>query len=209
MAFHETQFPTNISYGVLGGPERRTLIFESTSGKESRNQVWANSKRSYNAGYGVQDLNDLYSVIEFFEERRGEFHGFRWKDWTDYKSCNPLDTVAFDDQLIGTGDGSTTTFQLKKIYGSAFDPWTRNINKPVSGTVLVGINGVNQSSGWSVDTTTGIVTFASAPGNALSVTAGFEFDVPVRFNQNSIQVNLQDFEQGSVPDIMVIEDTTL
>lgn len=206
MAFHEVQFPTDISYGSLGGPERRTNIFTSTSGKESRNQVWANSRRSFNAGYGVRSMDDLYKVLTFFEERRGQFHGFRFKDWGDFKSGSPNSTVAFDDQDIGTGDGSTTTFQLKKIYGGVYDPWTRDIKKPVSGSIKVGIDGVEQVSGWSVDTTTGVVTFTSAPGNTLVVTAGFEFDIPARFNSDLMQVNFSNFQAGEIPDIQIIEE---
>lgn len=205
MAFHEVQFPTNISYGVVGGPERRTYIKESTSGYEHRNQVWQNSRRVYNAGYGIKSIDDLYTVSEFFEERRGQFHGFRFKDWLDFKSCGFTETPAFDDQLIGTGDGTTRTFQLKKIYGSAYDPWTREIKKPVSGSVVIGVNGSAVGSGWTVDTTTGIVTFTTAPTNTHPVTAGFEFDVPVRFNFDLLQSSIVAYNNGEIPDIQIIE----
>ena len=132
---------------------------------------------------------------------------FRWKDWLDYKSCAPLQTPAFDDQLIGTGDGSTTTFQLKKIYGSAFDPWTRNITKPVSGTLTSGIDGVEKTitTDWTVDLTTGIITYNVAPGNALAVTAGFEFDTPVRFDTDTFLLGITNFNHGEIPDIPIRE----
>jgi uncharacterized protein (TIGR02217 family) len=118
MAFHEVRFPTRISLGASGGPERRTEIVVLGSGGEERNSRWADSKRSYNAGYGIKSVDDLHAVIAFFEERRGRLHGFRWKDWSDYKSCAPTATPQASDQQIGVGNGATAAFQLIKTYGS-------------------------------------------------------------------------------------------
>lgn len=205
MAFHETRFPTDISFGSRGGPRRKTIIATSGSGFEARNAQWADSKRDYNAGYGIKNIDDLHRVIEFFEERNGMLHGFRWKDRADWKSCKPTEKVSFDDQGIGTGDGSTTTFQLKKIYGSTINPYTRDIKKPVLGTVRVGVNGVEQTSGWSVNTTTGIITFDSAPTNTHPVTAGFEFDVPVRFGTDYLEIDYSNFDAGGIADIPIME----
>lgn len=205
MAFHETRFPTGISFGARGGPRRKTVIATSGSGHEHRNAQWADSKRFYNAGYGIKSIDDLYEVTEFFEERIGRLHGFRWKDRTDWKSCRPKGKPAFDDQLIGTGDGSTTTFQLKKVYGAKINPYTREINKPVLGTVLIGVNGSELSSGWSVDVTTGIVTFDSAPTDTHPITAGFEFDVPVRFDTDFLEIDYSNFDAGAIPDIPIVE----
>lgn len=207
MAFHDIRFPTGISRGASGGPERRTEIVMLGSGFEERNQRWADSRRRYDAGYGVRGVDDLYAVIAFFEERRGRFHGFRWKDWSDYKSRPPLQTPAAADQLLGTGDGSETAFQLVKTYGSTFAPWTRAIVKPVAGTVRVALDGVQQVEGgdFTVDYATGIVTFGAAPGNGLAVTAGFEFDVPARFDTDRLAVNLAQFSHGDIPSIPVVE----
>ena len=205
MAFHETRFPTDIAFGARGGPMRKTVIATSGSGFEHRNAQWADSRRSYNAGYGIKTTNDLHDVIDFFEERNGRLHGFRWKDRADFRSGKPKDAVAFNDQTIGTGDGSTTAFQIKKVYGSTYAPYSRDIKKTVSGTVVVGINGVEQSSGWTVDNTTGIITFTTAPGSGLSVTAGFEFDVPVRFDTDFLEIDYSHFDAGAIPDIPIIE----
>ncbi len=114
MAFHEVRFPAGISLGATGGPERRTEIVVVGSGAEERNSHWADSKRSYNAGYGIKSANDLHEVIAFFEERRGRLHGFRWKDWSDYKSCAPAATPSAADQAIGLGDGVNASFQLAR-----------------------------------------------------------------------------------------------
>lgn len=205
MAFHEVEFPRGISFGSRGGPRRKTVIATSGSGFEARNSQWADSRREYNAGYGVKSLDQLYAVIDFFEERRGQLHGFRWYDKTDFKSCSPEQTVAFDDQVIGTGDGVERSFQLSKQYGSIYDPYTRTIRKPIAGTTVVGLGTSQQLSGWSVDNSTGIVTFDTAPGNGVTVTAGFEFNVPVRFNTDYLEVDIEAFMAGSIPDIPIIE----
>ncbi len=123
--FHEVRFPTAIAFGASGGPERRTDIVALGSGHEERNSRWADSRRRYNAGYGVKSLDDLHAVIAFFEERRGRLYGFRWKDRADWKSCAPGGTPAATDQAIGTGDGAMTAFQLVKTYGSVHAPWAR------------------------------------------------------------------------------------
>lgn len=205
MAFHEVRFPTDIAFGSRGGPKRKTVIAVSGSGYEHRNAQWADSKREYNAGYGIKNIDDIHTVVEFFEERRGMLHGFRWKDKFDFKSCPPKQTPAFDDVEIGTGDGSETQFQLKKIYGSVYSPYSRDITKPVSGTVLIGVNGSSVGSGWSVNLTTGVITFDSPPTNGHAITAGFQFDVPVRFNTDYLEIDLAGFEAGNIPDVPIVE----
>jgi uncharacterized protein (TIGR02217 family) len=206
MAFHDVRFPAGISLGATGGPERRTEIVVLGSGAEERNSRSADSKRSYNAGYGVKRVDDLHAVIAFFEERRGRLHGFRWKDWSDYKSCAPNGTVSALDQALGSGDGVTASFQLVKTYGSAYAPWTREIKKPVSGSVVVAVDGVAEAPGnYSVNS--GVVTFAGGhiPAADAVITAGFEFDVPVRFDTDRLEINLSLIEAGNIPSIPVVE----
>src|SRR5690606_26804735 len=123
-----------------GGPERRTDVVVLGSGFEERNSRWADSRRSYNAGYGVRSLDDLYAVIAFFEERRGRLHGFRWRDHSDWKSCPPSNAPGATDQVIGTGDGVQASFQLSKTYGGSAAPWVRQIKKPVAGSVLIAVD---------------------------------------------------------------------
>jgi uncharacterized protein (TIGR02217 family) len=203
--FHEVRFPTAIAFGATGGPERKTDIVTLASGYEERNSRWANSRRSYNAGYGVRSLDDIHAVIAFFEERRGRLYGFRWKDRADFQSCAPGATPAATDQAIGTGDGATLTFQLAKTYGGASAPWTRAIAKPVTGTVLIAVGGTPVAEGWTVDTTNGQVTFSSAPADGAAITAGFQFDVPVRFDTDKLAINLTNFAAGEVPAIPLVE----
>jgi uncharacterized protein (TIGR02217 family) len=205
MAFHEVRFPDNIGRGARGGPERRTQIVELASGAEERNASWANSRRRFDVAYGIRRADDLAAVVAFFEARNGRLHGFRFKDWADYKSGIPSQAPGPQDQLIGTGDGTNTAFQLVKHYASGGQTWTRAIAKPVTGSVRIALGGVEQPSGWSVDTTTGVVTFSAAPGAGVAITAGFEFDVPVRFDTDVLDVRL-DFERlGAITSIPLLE----
>lgn len=205
MAFHEIRFPDNISRGARGGPERRTQIVELASGDEERNASWANSRRRYDVAYGIRRADDLAAVVAFFEARNGRLYGFRYKDWADFKSGLPSQAVTPMDQRIGTGDGSTNRFALVKRYASGGQIWARAIVKPATGTVRVAVNGIEQASGWTVDGETGIVTFATAPSAGMAITAGFEFDVPVRFDTDILDVTL-DFERlGSITSIPLME----
>lgn len=209
MSFHEIRFPTAISRGASGGPERRTDVVVLGSGYEERNSRWADSRRSFNAGYGVKSVDDLHAVIAFFEERRGRLYGFRWRDHSDWKSCTPAGTPSPLDCVIGAGTGALATFQLKKTYGSAHAPWSRTISKPVAGTVRVAVAGVEMTAGthYAVNTATGLVMFLSGsiPAAGASVTAGFEFDVPVRFDTDKLEINLSGFQHGAIPSIPVVE----
>lgn len=212
MSFHEVRFPTEIARQSQGGPERRTDIVVLGSGHEERNTRWADSRRSYNAGYGVKSLDDLHAVIAFFEERRGRLYGFRWRDPSDWKSCPPEATPTATDQVLGIGDGGTRTFALIKTYGNAFLPWQRRITKPVTGSVSIAVSGVQRSEGtdFTVDWATGVVTFsiAATPSAGASVSAGYEFDVPVRFDTDRLEINVQGFRHGAIPDIPIVEIRT-
>ncbi|MEO1724597.1 MAG: DUF2460 domain-containing protein [Pseudomonadota bacterium] len=205
MSFHSVRFSAAISFGSTGGLERRTEVVTLANGHEERNTPWSAGRRRYDAGLGVRTLDDLADVTAFFEARRGRLHAFRWKDWLDHKSCAPSAMPAATDQAIGTGDGSATTFQLAKTYEPGSHGIARPITKPVAGTVLVALDGADQVSGWSLDPEAGVVTFDVAPGVGVAVTAGFEFDVPVRFDTDAVDVNLAAFEAGEIPSIPVIE----
>ena len=209
MSFHEIRFPTAISRGATGGPERRTDVVALGSGHEERNSRWADSRRAYNAGYGVKTLDDLHAVVAFFEERRGRLYGFRWKDHADFRSCAPTATPTALDQTLGIGDGARATFSLVKQYGALHAPWQRRITKPVTDTVLVAVDGVPQIIGTAVliDTTTGILTFQPGhiPADGTTISAGFEFDVPVRFDSDKLEVSLHGFNHGAIPSIPIVE----
>jgi uncharacterized protein (TIGR02217 family) len=207
MAFHEIRFPANLSFGSVGGPERRTEIVTLANGFEERNTPWAHSRRRYDAGIGLRSLNDVATLIAFFEARAGQLHGFRWKDWSDYKSCAPLSLPGPLDQPIGTGDGVQTVFQLQKTYVSGPQSYTRPIRKPVAGSVTVAIAEDPKVEGleFAVDIESGEITFNLPPDLGTRVSAGFEFEVPVRFDADTIQTSVASFQAGDVPTVPVVE----
>ena len=207
MGFHEVRFPASLSFGSVGGPERRTEIVTLANGFEERNSPWAHARRRYDAGVSMRSLDDVETLIAFFEARQGQLNGFRWKDWSDYKSCAASKEVSFEDQVIAYGDGLTTEFQVNKTYKSGSQSYTRPISKLVLGTVLVGIQNdvLTDTVHYTVDIDTGIVRFLVAPDEGVEISAGFEFDVPVRFDTDRIQTSVASFQAGDVPNVPIVE----
>jgi len=199
-AFHEVSLPARLAFGSTGGVERRTEVVTLGSGYERRSSPWAHGRRRYLIGAGVRSLDDAAALVAFFEARRGRLHGFRFKDFADFKSCAPSAAASAGDQVIGVGDGATTAFQLVKAYGEV----AREIRKPVAGTVVAALDGV-ATSDFTVDAASGVVTFADAPAAGVEVTAGFQFDTPVRFDTDRIDVTLEGFEAGRVVAAPLIE----
>lgn len=208
-SFHEVLFPLDIALRSAAGPERKTEIVVLGSGREERNARWANSRRRYDAGYGVKTFEALSSVIAFFEERRGMLYGFRWRDRLDSSSAPAGAVVTPLDQQIGIGDGATLSFQLIKTYGGAYAPYQRPIAKPVAGSVRVAVNGIEVTSGTAFvcNPTTGKVVFlpGHVPAAGAAISAGYQFDVPVRFDTDYLEVDLSAFAAGAIPKIPLVE----
>ncbi|MEL6504158.1 MAG: DUF2460 domain-containing protein [Pseudomonadota bacterium] len=208
-SFHDVRFPIDIGFGSSAGPERNTEIVTLGSGFEKRNQRWSQSRRRYDAGYGVKDLDTLHEVIAFFEARRGALHAFRFRDPLDWKSCPPMQEISATDQAIATADGQTNRYALVKSYGSGEGVYHRTIAKPVPGTLQVALDGVAQTPGqhFILDTTSGELAFTpnNIPPTGATITAGYEFDVPVRFDTDQLTVNLAAFAAGDVPSIPLVE----
>ncbi len=207
MGFHEVRFPANLSFGSIGGPERRTEVVTLANGFEERNTPWSHSRRRYDAGLGMRSLDDVELMVAFFEARQGQLFGFRWKDWSDFKSGKASVDPDFEDQVFAIGDGVTAAFVLNKTYVSGEGFYVRPITKPVAGSVKVGIQGdlLQEAIHFDVDTATGMVTFDHPPDEGVEVTAGFEFDVPVRFDTDRIQTSVASFQAGQVPNVPVVE----
>lgn len=207
MQFHDVRFPAKLSFGSVGGPERRTDVVAISNGFEERNAPWAHSRRRYDAGVGIRSLDDVDVMIAFFEARFGQLYAFRWKDWSDYRSCKPsLDITAFD-QNLGEGDGIQVDYQITKTYQSGIHTYVRPISKPVITTLKVAVGSVEMQEAvdYVVDAATGVIRFTVPPQFGASVTAGFEFDVPVRFDTNSIQTSVASFQAGEIPTVPIIE----
>lgn len=187
-AFHDVRLPLSPALGASGGPERLTDIVRLASGMESRNARWAGSRRRWEVGGAVIEADAAHDLLAFFEARRGRMYGFRFRDPLDWKSCAPSGSVSRVDQVIGVGDGTTTAFQLVKRYESGGASVTRAIVKPVVGSVAVAVDGV--AAGFAMDAATGVVTLEDAPSGGAQVTAGFAFDVPVRFDADRLELSL-------------------
>lgn len=196
MAFHDIRFPDDISYGAQGGPEFSTTVVTVKSGQESRNQNWSQSRVKWDVSTAIKDKTDMQALLSFFRAREGRAHAFRFKDWTDFEA------VA---QNIGTGNGAITTFQLTKLYNDGLIQTTRKITRPVINTTRIFLNGVEQFSGWTVNTSTGVVTFTTAPAGGVVVTATFEFDLPARFDVDQLRVTIQGYDAYVGDSINIVE----
>jgi len=203
-AFHDVRFPLAVSFGATGGPERLNEVVTLTSGRERRNARFALSRRRYDAGTGVRSAEQLAEVVAFFEARRGSLHAFRFRDPFDMKSCAFAATPSPLDQAVGTGAGGTLRFSLAKTYGEGDDAYRRPIEKPVAESVRVAVDGV-ETAAFSIDPASGEIVFAEAPTDGAAITAGFEFDVPVRFDIAHLSVSLTAFRAGQIPTIPLIE----
>jgi len=209
VAFHETRFPDDISYGSVGGPGFKTSILEMDSGQETRLPRLEATRHKYDVAYGMKEVADLLAVKEFFLARSGSAHGFRFKDFDDFTTASDhRSAYAYDDVQIGVGDGTETQFQLKKIYTHGGIDYTRLLEKIVSGEYAFGIDGVEQSSGFTVNINTGFVTFSSAVPNTHAVTCGCQFDVPVRFGGDIdtwLGLSRDQYDTGSLPALLLVE----
>ena len=194
--FHEMQFPPDISYGASGGPGYSTNVITTVSGHERRNANWAAARGRWNVAHGLKKREQVAELIAFFRARKGRAYGFRFKDWTDFQAFA---------QLLGVGNGAATSFQLVKHYASGGEVETRVIAKPLAGSVKIYRDGVEAITGWSVDTTTGLVTFTAAPAVGVQVTADFAFDVPVRFDSDQMDLTIETYQLGSWGQIPVLE----
>lgn len=201
--FHDVSFPLTLGFGACGGPSRRTDIVRLASGREHRNTPHAHAVRRYDVGAGAKSIDDLKTLIRFFEARGGQRHAFRFRDPLDHQSGLPGATLGASDEIIGTGDGTRTAFQLIKTYGDVAGSSGRVISKPVDGTVMTAVDGVVSAS--AVDPLTGVVTFTAPPSLGAIITAGFQFDVSVRFDVGRLDISLETFATGSALNIPLIE----
>jgi len=204
MGFHDVRFPVSISWGSRHAAGYKHEVIELPTGAEEIVSTQTLPRWRFDVAEGVKSAEQAVELRKFHLARHGISNSFRFKDWSDYNSTSSgTGTVATSDQNIGTGTGSATQFQLRKTYGDAGATEYRTITKPVTGTVLISVGGVAQTSPgwsfpWSVDTTTGIVTFTTAPTASAAVTAGYEFDCEVRFDEEGLDISQDAYESNSL-----------
>lgn len=199
--FHEVSFPIHLALGAVGGPERRTEIVTLASGTEVRNAKWSRSRRRWDVGSAITRLADVQALLNFFEARQGRLYGFRFRDPLDHSSALPGETVSPLDQGLALGDGEVTDFQLVKDYGGT----VREIRKPIPGSVRVALDGIEQSGGWSLDATTGVVALDQAPAHGIEIRAGFEFECAARFEADQITGVIEAFGAGRIVSVTLVE----
>ncbi|MFZ1812903.1 MAG: DUF2460 domain-containing protein [Rhizobiaceae bacterium] len=207
-AFHEVSFPFPLALGASGGPVLRTEVVALSSGHEQRNARTGRARRRYDVGHVMRSVADLQKIVEFFEARHGRLHGFRFRDPLDHRSGDAGQSISPFDQVLGIGDGVRDVFQLIKASPGGIAP-QRIVTKPVPGNVLVAVDGasVSENVEFAVDHATGLITFLPAhiPQSGMEVTAGFLFDLPVRFDTDELTINLAAFEAGQIPSIPIVE----
>jgi uncharacterized protein (TIGR02217 family) len=203
-AFHDVRFPLQLGFGAAGGPEFSTQIAVTGSGHEQRNSQWSDARVHYDAGVGIRSEADLAVLLGFFRGRRGQAHGFRFRDPIDHSSAEPGHSAAAGDQLLGIGDGVTTGFALVKRYGDGEEVQVRRITRPDADSLRVAIDGTPLGTGWTLGGL-GYVDFDQPPLPGAVITAGFEFDVPVRFAADRIDVSIAGWQAGELPSVPLVE----
>lgn len=206
------RFPLSVSWGSTAAPAYNTSVAVLRSGYEVRNSIWKYPLHRYNVAAGVRGERELYDLIEFFHVVQGRRYGFRFKDRWDFKSRFFREDVTPTDQVLGTVVNGQWQFQLVKRYEKGGVSRERVIRKPVQGTVRVAVDEgsgpVEKTEGtdFTVDYTTGVVSFLSAavPPDGSVVYAGFEFDVPCRFEADELPVSLETYKAGAVT-VTVVE----
>lgn len=202
MSFHDTRLDVDVEKGAVGGPGFKTLVMELSSGYEKRNIDWERSRGRWDLSYGMDTKSNQEAVLAFFYARYGKAYGFRFKDWTDFQiGVSSTDTP----QEIGTGDASVKKFQMYRRYVDGAYTFNRPITRVVAGTTRVFLNSVEQMSGWTIDVDTGVITFTAAPGMSVSVGAICEFDVPVRFDIDDLQMDAERDDVFAYPSVPIIE----
>jgi uncharacterized protein (TIGR02217 family) len=203
-AFDDIVFPIAIGRETSLSPTFSTQIVESPSGHERRSSDWADARLSFDAGPGVRSEADIAALIAFFRARRGAARGFRFTDPFDDRSGAPGVAPGPIDQRLGIGDGVSAQFQLMRYYGAGADAQARVITRPVVGSIRVAADGVELTEGWS-HVGLGIVAFDAAPGDGVVLTAGYRFDVPVRFAEDRLDINRATFAAGEAPSVPLVE----
>jgi uncharacterized protein (TIGR02217 family) len=201
MAIDNIRLPVEVEQGATGGPRFKTSIQTALSGVEQRIAEWDVARCEYDIGYAVRGKATLIKqVIELWRTRHGPAYPFRFKDWTDFEA------VAIN---IGPGDGSTAAFQLVKRYSDNIITVTRAIQLPIEGTVEIEVADVpkTEDTHYTVDYVTGMLTFT--PGNIpaadVTIRAWFEFDVPVRFAEDVLNISMTMEDFGDISSIPLIE----
>ena len=201
-SYDDVPFPLAIGAHATMSVGFFTQIVTSASGYEQRNAQWTNARMRFDAGLGVRSEADIIALINFFRARRGSAAAFPFRDPMDFSSDRMAGQPGATDQLLGNGDGLLTEFAIVKTYDPALPG--RRITRPVPTSVRVSVAGTEMTSGWSLGPL-GLIQFEAAPSIGSEIRAGYLFDVPVRFETDSLDISLGSFRSGAVPTVSLIE----
>jgi len=208
MDFDEVRLPERLTFGSRGGPSFNNTVVRLHGGQERRIVRWRAPLHKYNLAPVLKTSTQLDTLIEFYIGRKGPARGFRFKDWMDFTTAADSRSVpTISDVVCQPTDGTFTIFQIAKTYTFGALTFTRKINKPVVGTLVLGKNNVQVLSGFTVNYATGRITFAAAVAPSDVISCGCEFDVPVRFDDavDILSLTIEAFNKNQTPDISLIE----
>lgn len=191
-SFDDVRLPIDVERGASGGPRFRTSVTVLATGREQRNSDWPTQRGAWEIAYGIQSKADFAAVVAFFYARQGKARGFRFRDWSDYQATS---------EIIGTGTGAQTDFQLVKNYTSVVT-YQRRITRPVTGTVAVTVNGV--TAPFTLQPL-GIIRLNTAAPATQIVRATYEFDIPVRFDTDDLNITMETYDAGTIDTLPILE----
>ena len=191
MTFHNVRLPTGYQYSSQFGAGFQTVIQQTASGHEVRIARQSQGKHRFRLRKQLQGNAEMAALKDFGVRMRGALDSFRVKDVSDFTTAaDGVSAHLITDVQIGNGDGSKQAYQLVKWYNFGLTgAYPRTMTLPVAGTVLVAVGAAPQTLGVDFTLTDpgGVITFTVAPGLGVPITAGFEFDVPARFEKTMDQ----------------------
>lgn len=195
MLFTEERLNIGIVEGTTSTITFKEQTLKQGDGSEHRHSKCYAPLQQWQLGDRSNLQDELIYINNFYSRMKKLGSAFRFRDWLDYQGTS---------EALGTGNGVKTNYQLLKQYGTYASP----IKKPVSSTVKIYLDGI-QTNSFSVDLTTGIITFNSAPSNGVVITADYEFDKPVEFGEDNITNRLQIYIPDSDAVIFLLNNLTL
>lgn len=218
MPFLDTYMPPEVpGYPCVSSPRTKTTIQVTAGGNEQTNQEWEHPLHRFTMPEGVRDWDVVQSLGKMWRITAGPFRSFAWRDPLDKASCdllaaNELDAdviarISETDQVLGTGDGFTDSFQLTKRYTYGGQNYDRPLHLPVLSTIVIANEGVLvDPTDYAVTRPGGIVTFDTPPVNMDALTWGGLFDVEVRFeSDDAFEAMVRTWQMGGFADITLIE----
>ena len=219
--FIDVPLPRSLqAYPCRSMPRFSTSIVGVASGAESANSNWAAPLHRFILPDKISDQESLEDFREHWMVMRGPFHTFPFRDPFDFASVrltcpDTVPVITRTDQPLGTGDGVRRTWQLQKQYSRGPASYVRPITLPIVSTVLIGINGLEPAAvpgpsggpySVAVDREGGTVTFTPAPNLGLVLTAGFLYEVPVRFaGDDTFEQALRAYQMGGAAGFELME----